>query len=271
MASGTPPDQASDDLTAYYRSLLTGNEPDEIRRRRLYGRLPSSPRCMICYAPFKGPGGVLMRWRGRGPYPKNPRLCEACFRNSPPGGCEVEIGALFVDVRGSTALAERLGATGFARVINRYYATVMDAMLNSEAFIEITGDEVFGLYLPAFTRGNYARLAIETAERILQSVELNVGAGVHVGPAWVGTVGDPEKVKDFRAIGDTVNVGAGLVARATTGECLISETAYRQAEVEGVSLEKRLVALKGKAEPLQVRVIRVVPDQGNRARGEYRL
>lgn len=203
-----------------------------------------------------------MRWRGRRPYPKNPHLCEACFRNSPPGGCEVEIGALFVDVRGSTALAERLGPTKFANVINRYYATVTDAMMATEAFIEITGDEVFGLYLPAFTRGNYARLAIETAERILQSVdELDLGAGVQVGMAWVGTVGDPEKVKDFRAIGDTVNVGARLVAQAAAGECLISETAYEQAQMEWANLEKRTLEMKGKSEPLAVRVMRIVPSR----------
>jgi adenylate cyclase len=260
MASGELPDQSSDELTEYYRALLTGNESNEIRRRRLYGRLPSSPRCIICYAPFKGPGGVLMRLRGRRPYPKNPRLCEACFRNSPPGGCEVEIGALFVDVRGSTALAERLGPSEFAKLINRYYSTVIDAMVDTGAFIEITGDEVFGLYLPAFTRGNHARVAIDTAERILRSVdELDIGAGVQVGPAWVGTVGDPDKVKDFRAIGDTINSGAGIVARAGAGECLISETAYRLAQMEWANLEARMLDVKGKIEPLPVRAMRVVP------------
>lgn len=256
MASGEPPDTA--DLTEHYRLLLTGKEPDEIRRLRLYRRLPSSPRCRICNAPFRGPGGAVMRLMGRGPFPKNPHLCQACFRNSPPGGCEVDVGALFVDVRGSTILARELGPAGYARVMERYYAIATEAMMDSEAFIEITGDEVFGLYLPAFTRGNHAGVAIDTAERILRAVEeLDLGAGVEIGPAWVGTVGDPNKVRDFRALGDTINVGAGLVGNAHPGECLISEAAYRHVHMDSANLETRRVQLKGKSSEQLVRVMRV--------------
>lgn len=256
MGPGEPPDTA--DLTEHYRLLLTGKEPDEIRRRRLYRRLPSSPRCRICNAPFRGPGGAVMRLMGRGPFSKNPHLCQACFRNSPAGGCEVDVGALFVDVRGSTALAGQLGPARYARVMERYYAIATEAMMDSEAFIEITGDEVFGLYLPAFTRGNHARVAIETAERILRAVEeVDLGAGVEIGPAWVGTVGDPNKVRDFRAFGDTINVGAGLVANAHAGECLISEAAYRHAHLDSANLETRRVQLKGKSSEQLVRVMTV--------------
>jgi adenylate cyclase len=256
MVSGDSPDAA--DLTEHYRLLLTGREPDEIRRRRLYARLPSSPRCRICNAPFRGPGGALMRLAGRGPFPKNPHLCQACFRNSPPGGCEIDVGALFVDVRGSSGLAERLGPARYAKILQRYYEIATEAMMASEAFIELTGDEVFGLYLPAFTRGNYASAAIETGERILRAVDqLNLGAGVAIGPAWVGTVGDPDKVRDFRALGDTINVGAGLVANAAAGECLITESAYQQAQMEWANLETRRLRLKGKSAAELVRVMKV--------------
>jgi adenylate cyclase len=258
MPPREPSDQAPDALTEQYRALLTGGEPDEIRRRRLYGRLPSNPRCVICFAPFKGPGSVLMRWLGRRPFPKNPHICEACFTTSPPGGCEIDVGALFVDVRGSTGLSTQLGATAFARVMNRYYEVASAAMVDSEAFVEITGDELFGLYLPAYTRGNYARVAIETAERILRTVaDLPLGAGVEIGRAWVGTVGDPDRVRDFRAIGDPINAGAALVAEAGVGECLISQATYDFAEMQWANLEAREVRVKGRDVAQSVRVMKI--------------
>lgn len=241
-------------------AVLTGKVPGEIRRRRLYGRLPSNPRCVLCYAPFGRPGAVLMRSLGRGQFAKNPRFCERCFKASVShhGGCELEIVALFVDVRGSTPLAERIGPAAYARVLDRYYGVALDEMVAHQAFIEITGDEVYGFYLPAFTPGNPARIAIETAVRILRGVvDLELGAGVHAGTAWVGSVGDPTRLSDFRSIGDTVNVGARLVAQAGAGECLISETAFRQAELRPELHKARELKLAGKSGIVAARVLSI--------------
>lgn len=242
-------------------AILTGREPAEIRQRRLYGRIPSNPRCVLCYAPFGAPGSFLMRAVGRGQFAKNPRFCERCFAGaaSQIGGCEVEIAALFVDVRGSTALAERLGATAYAHALQRYYTAATEEMVGNQAFIEITGDEVYGFFLPAWVPGgNPARAAVETAERILRRVgELELGAGIHVGTAWVGIVGDRQRVSDFRSIGDPVNVGARLVGKAGPGECLISETAYHNAGIAWANLELRELQLAGKAERIRARVMRV--------------
>lgn len=244
-------------------AILTGGDPAEMRQRRFYGRIPSNPRCVLCYAPFGAPGSLWMRAIGRAPFAKNPRFCQRCFAGagSDIGGCEVEIATLFVDVRGSTALAERLGPTAYAGALHRYYGAATAEMVANQAFIEITGDEVYGFFLPAWVPGgNAARIAVHTAERILRRVtQLEVGAGIHVGTAWVGIVGDRERVSDFRSIGDPVNVGARLVGQAAAGECLISEAAYQQAELSWANLEARALQVAGKTEPLAARVMRVAP------------
>jgi adenylate cyclase len=38
-----------------------------------------------------------------------------------PGGAEIELAMVFADVRGSTALAEKLGAREFSRLIVRFF------------------------------------------------------------------------------------------------------------------------------------------------------
>ena len=242
------------------RGFLDGTEKDEVRRRRVYGRLPSNPRCLLCYAPFAGPGATLMRMRGRQPFAKNPRVCNVCFRAMTPGGCETDIVALFLDLRGSTQLAERLGSSAFARELDRFYEVATTAMVDKQAFVELTGDEVYAFYVPALTPGNAARVAVDTAEQVIrQLAPLRVGGGIHAGPAWVGVVGDERRIKDFRSIGDTVNVGARLVAAAESGECLVSEAAYKMSGLQREDLEERTLALKGKAEPFQVRVLGIGP------------
>ena len=87
-----------------WEAMLTGNVPRLHRMRRMWGALPSPPRCKLCNAPFSGPGSVLMRMIGYGTSPLNRRLCNWCIRaiSKKPGGAEVEIALLFADVRGST-------------------------------------------------------------------------------------------------------------------------------------------------------------------------
>jgi adenylate cyclase len=96
-----------------WAQMLTGELPRLQQMRRIWGALPSPPRCKLCNAPFRGPGGVLMRTLAYGPSSLNRRLCKWCVRavHKHPGGAELEISLPFADVRGSTAIAEH-GAGG---------------------------------------------------------------------------------------------------------------------------------------------------------------
>jgi adenylate cyclase len=114
-----------------WRQMLTGNYPRLHGMRRMWGALPSPPRCKLCNAPFRGPGGVLMRAIRYGPSPLNRRLCKWCIRAAQkhPGGAEVEISVLFADVRGSTALAERMLPDEFSRLMARFYGAAAERCL----------------------------------------------------------------------------------------------------------------------------------------------
>ena len=106
---------------ARWRALF--DEPSSAhRRQRIFRLLPAAPRCKGCHAPFRGPGSLAMRAIGRRPSNLNPRFCSICeeFVRAHPGGVELEITMLFGDIRGSTALAQRLGTAAFARLVDRF-------------------------------------------------------------------------------------------------------------------------------------------------------
>jgi adenylate cyclase len=184
-----------------------------------------------------------------------------------PGGAEVELSMLFVDVRGSTSLAERMSPVEFSRLLNRFYKAATDVLVKTDAFIDkFVGDEVIGLYLPLFAGPHHARAAILAAQGLLRitghsdraGAWLPIGVGVHTGIAYVGVVSGVEgAVTDVTALGDNVNITARLASKAGPGEALISEAAHASAGLNLEGLEHRQLGLKGKSEPVSVRVLQL--------------
>ena len=110
----------------------------------------------------------------------------------------------------------------------------------------------------------YRSMAVTAASQLLQSVGfgspggawLPLGIGVHAGLAFAGKVG-AEGVHDFTVLGDTVNTAARLQAEAKAGEVVLSEAIFQDVADEYPDLERRTLTLKGKAEPVAVRVLRM--------------
>lgn len=250
-----------------WHQVLTQGETIPRHVRHLLGLLPSSPRCKMCNAPFKGLGGTLMHMAGREQSRYNPRFCQSCERLENPGGAEVVLTMLFADVRGSTTLAEQMSALEFSRLINRFYVVATDVLVKTDAMVDrLVGDEVVGLYIPGMAGQEHPRKAIEAAQsllhltghRDLQGPWLPVGIGVHTGLAFVGVVGgSDDSPTDFTALGDNVNVAARLASKARPGEILISDAAYTAAGLDLGDLDRQQLELKGKREPIGVRVLRI--------------
>lgn len=255
-------------LEETWSGYLTGTHPWLKRERRFYRFLPAAPRCKLCNAPFRGIGGALLRVIGKQRSPKNPNYCNMCSINLPrfKGGAEVPLSLLFADVRGSTSLAERMTPSEFTQLMNRFYHTASQVLIDSDALVDkLVGDEVIGLY-PPYLPDHPAR-AVHAARELLLATGhedpagpwLPVGAGVHTGVAYVGIVGSEDTVYDLTALGDAVNITARLASLAGPGEILVSDDAYAAAGVQSQTLEHRKLELKGRSEPVGVRVLRVAP------------
>jgi len=258
------PDQSRSKEEEWWLALTKGeNVPNHLHH--LFGLLPANPRCKMCNAPFRGVGGVVMRMIGRPQSKRNPRYCEPCaFQET--GGAEVEISMLFADIRGSTKIAETMSAGEFTKLISGFYEVATDVLVRSDALIDrLVGDEVIGLFIPAFAGQGHSKRAIQAAQELVHRLEkgdvgnmrLPVGIGVHTGIAYVGVVqGVDEGISDFTALGDNVNITARLASEAKAGEILISDASLQASNVEFENLEERSLMLKGKSEPIKVHVIK---------------
>lgn len=259
-----------DTVDEMWFKLLTEGNMLYRRVRPLYSRLPSNPRCVNCHRPFEGIGGVLLRvFQGVHKSHKNPRFCADChsFTTEYPGGAEIELTMLFVDVRGSTPLAEKMENTEFSNLMNRFYEAAINVLVRADAFIDkLVGDEVTALFIPGYAGEEHARKAVEAGEALLQVTGhgdpgepwVPVGVGVHTGKAWVGSIiGASGAGADFTALGDNVNVAARLASNAGAGEVLVSDAAYAASGLDLGELERRQLELKGKSEPTGVRVMRI--------------
>lgn len=246
------------------RYLTTGEFKEQRRQRRFFRILPGTPRCKNCYAPFRGAGSVLVKlFYGKEPSDLNPKLCNLCdvFAKEHQGGAEIELSLLFADVRGSTQLSESMSPREFSRLINRFYNTATQVMVNSDALIDkIIGDQVAGMYVPGFAGDAHAAEAIGAARKILletgharaEGPWIPLGVGVHTGVAFVGAVGSKDGATDITVLGEVPNVAARLCSSADVGEILISEAARKSAGLDVSELESRTLELKGISTPMEV-------------------
>ena len=166
-------------------------------------------------------------------------------------------------------MAEQMSATDFTRLMNRFYVAATNVMVKTDAFIDkLIGDEVMAVYLPIFAGTNHARAALQAAQDLLRATGnedpdgpwLPIGVGVHTGITYFGTVSGVEGTfSDFTALDDNVNIAARLASQAGPGEALISDEAYSTAVLDLGDVEMRQLELKGKSEPVSVRVVRIAP------------
>jgi adenylate cyclase len=250
------------------RAVLTGESPGLAKQRRAFRRIPSPPRCKLCAAPFAGLGGLIFRQAGYRRSPGNPALCTRCvteLRKRQLTGVEIPITLLFSDIRGSTAMGERMRPADFHTFLDRFYRLASDSIVAHDGIVDkVVGDEVIGLFFGGISGPHHAAVAvaaaIDLAERAAlasatPSMSIPVGTAVHTGEAFVGATGLGATVDDFTALGDTVNITARLASAAAAGEVIVSVAAAEAANMATEQLERRTVEIRGRTEPIEVVVL----------------
>ena len=131
------------------------------------------------------------------------------------GGEEREIGALFVDLTGSTSMSLAMPPTEVVRLLNKFFRVVIEVVESEGGFVnKFEGDAalcVFGAPAPSPDPAGQALCAARSlAERLEREVpEIGFGIGVSAGRAVAGNVGAEHRF-EYTVIGDPVNEAARL-------------------------------------------------------------
>jgi class 3 adenylate cyclase/tetratricopeptide (TPR) repeat protein len=167
------------------------------------------------------------------------------------------ITALFCDVVGSTELAERLDPEDVDRLMRTYHSLARRRVEShggsGEKFI---GDAVVGVFgAPAVHEDDPSR-AFHAALSIVRDLEasnlgLQVRIGIQTGEAVVAVGGDRRPEEGY-ATGDILNTAARLQGVATPGAIAVGDPTYRMTRAEFEWADLGQVAVKGKAQPVQV-------------------
>ncbi|MCJ2086100.1 adenylate/guanylate cyclase domain-containing protein [Methylobacterium sp. E-005] len=197
--------------------------------------------------------------------PPQPRVRPTDLLDRAESGEERFIVAMFVDLRGSTRLAEERLPYDTVFIINRFLGAVGEAVRAAGGSTnQFLGDGLLALFGLESEPEQAARDALRSVELIGESVAalnhllaedlehtLRYGVGVHAGPAIVGEMGDATDAR-FTALGDTVNVAARLQGLTKTLGCVavVSESVYRAAQVAPASV--RDVMIRGRSETVRV-------------------
>ena len=234
----------------------------EKRLHNVFRHLPHEPRCKFCHSPFQGVGGIAVgALYGRKQSNLNPHFCNMCedFARKFPGGAEVEMSMLFVDVRGSTSLSEQMTPIEFQKLINRFFIGSTKAVAEEDGLVEkLAGDAVAAFWGAGFAGPDYVARTIRAAQKIQKAMgqqKIPVGIGVHAGVAYFGSMGEENGLINISAIGDEVNTAARIASKAAGGEILVSEPALKAAGMEGSQLESRSLELKGISGSVTVHVM----------------
>ncbi len=179
------------------------------------------------------------------------------------GGESREAAVLFVDLEGSTRLAETHDPAEVVALLNGFFAVVVEVVAAQQGWVnKFEGDAalcVFGTPLPDPEAATHALAAARVLrDRLLSTLgEVRAGIGISAGRVVAGNVGAARRF-EYTVIGDPVNEAARLteLAKAAPGRVLASEAALERAsasEARRWQLSDE-VQLRGRARPVRVAV-----------------
>ncbi len=138
-------------------------------------------------------------------------------------GSTVDATVVFADIRGFTALSERLRPAEVVAFLNRYVAAVEPAIRAERGYInKFGGDSILAVFGAPVAEPEHVKRAVRAALGMsaalarFNAVEsasgldpVRIGIGIHCGEMVAGSVGSTERM-EYTVIGDVVNVASRI-------------------------------------------------------------
>jgi len=168
-------------------------------------------------------------------------------------GREEEIAVMFVDMRSWTARASVSPPADVVEIMNDFFRVTVRVVEEKHRGMvnKYLGDGFMAIFGAGESNCNYAHDAVAAGRQILTAVKqlneelktknrapIQIGIGIHCGPAIVGSVGSPERL-EFTAIGNTVNIASRLEGLTkATGRPLLVTAAVRERAGDSFNFEE---------------------------------
>jgi class 3 adenylate cyclase len=186
------------------------------------------------------------------------------------GGQVAEVTVLFADLRGFTPFSERTTPDRVVAMLNQYFGRAVPVLLaNGGTVVQFVGDAVMALFNAPARQPDHALRAARAALGMQAAIEAAAESepdwprfriGVNTGPALIGNIGSDE-LRNFTAIGDTVNLAARLQQEvAQAGQVVLGPATH--AAIADLAIARPLdpIEVKGKRDPVACWVLEGLKD-----------
>jgi adenylate cyclase len=179
------------------------------------------------------------------------------------GGERRVVTILMSDLRGFTAIAERLAPEQVVNLLNHYLGAMADVILAQQGTIdEFIGDAILAIFGAPTQHADDAARAVACATAMQLEMEkvnawnhaeglpeVEMGIAVHTGEVVVGNIGSEKRAK-YGVVGTTINLTSRIETYTVGGQILISDTTLRAAGPDVSVSGQMLVRAKGAREPI---------------------
>jgi adenylate cyclase len=189
---------------------------------------------------------------------------------------------LFIDMEGSTGLAERFGPLAFHRLVNRFVNDLTEPIVAARGEIHrYIGDELIATWKlkQGIADGRCVEACFAAIDQLARhapdyrrefGAAVTVRAGLHCGPVVTGEMGSARKEIVF--LGDTVNTAARIqeLCRQTGDRVLASADLIDRLELPPGVAKRSLgdLRLRGKGADLALYALTKAPPRAGRAPAE---
>lgn len=200
------------------------------------------------------------------------------------GGSEREISVLFSDIRGFTAISEKMTPKELVSLLNQIHGPLTHVIIKNRGLLDkYIGDAMMALFNAPLDIDHHADLAVQSAlemVKVLSEINekmqrqggqvINIGIGINTGACVVGNIGSTVRL-EYTAIGDSVNLASRLegLCKIYGARIIISDSTCTQLTAGFLVRKLDLVRVKGRKQPVAIFEVLEDSPQNREVRAQF--